>query len=113
MAAHTPWSFIDLEGETHTPRPFSAPEALDWLERFRWAGSDPWKQARTISRLLRTLFPWTPRYLVPRAIGGRADPWHAFHALPGPVQAELLQDFFVRAGLLNPVPRTPMMTSPS
>lgn len=105
--AHTVWHFTDLAGRDHPARELSAPEALQWFERFRWAGNDQVKQQSVVSRLWRRLFPWSWRYLVPAWLGGRPDPWRVMMRLPGPAQAEALQSFFGHAGLVTPTPRTP------
>ena len=106
-AAHVPWTFTDRKGCAHAARDLSGPEALVWLERFQWAGADPWKQTRVISRLFRRLYPWRPRYL------WGPDPWREFQRLPVPEQATVIQDFFGRAGLVTPPPRPPTPTTPS
>ncbi len=104
-ASHVPWTFTDRKGRAHEARDISGPEALVWLERFQWAGADPWRQARIISRLFRRLYPWRFAFLV------GPDPWSEFQRLPVTEQAEAIQDFFARAGLVTPSPRPPTPTT--
>lgn len=61
-AAYQPWKFTDLKGREHEARPLGHVRAIYWLDAFKWAGNDPWRIERTVSRFASELFPAHPRY---------------------------------------------------
>jgi hypothetical protein len=104
-AAHEPWSFTDDRGRVWQPtRELSGPAAVRWLARIELVqrelaqenltaaeGLDRWLSVTR--RIIRSLFPWRPRYW------WSGDPSRAFDRLPLDSRQALIDALFQSRGL--------------